>query len=32
VAKRIPGTGELKVIEDAPGSYVQAKVLNVMGK
>ncbi|HCM06434.1 MAG TPA: class I poly(R)-hydroxyalkanoic acid synthase [Oceanospirillales bacterium] len=32
VAKRIPGSGDLKIIEDAPGSYVQAKVLNVMSK
>lgn len=32
VAKRTPGSGELKIIEDAPGSYVQAKVLNVMAK
>jgi polyhydroxyalkanoate synthase len=32
VAKRIPGDQKLKVIEDAPGSYVQAKVLNVANK
>ncbi len=32
VAKRMPGTGKLTVIEDAPGSYVKAKVLNVAHK
>lgn len=30
VIKRIPGGGKLSIIEDAPGSYVQAKVLNVV--
>ena len=32
VAKRIPGDGQLEVIEDAPGSYVQAKIVNVVNK
>jgi polyhydroxyalkanoate synthase len=32
VAKRIPGDRKLTIIEDAPGSYVQAKVLSVANK
>ena len=32
VAKRIPGDSKLTIIEDAPGSYVQAKILNVANK
>lgn len=32
VAKRIPGDHQLTVIEDAPGSYVQEKILNVVNK
>ena len=32
VAKRIPGDSKLTIIEDAPGSYVQAKILNVVNK
>jgi poly(3-hydroxyalkanoate) synthetase len=32
VAKRIPGNRKLTLIEDAPGSYVEAKVLNVANK
>lgn len=32
VAKRIPGDHQLVVIEDAPGSYVQEKILNVVNK
>jgi polyhydroxyalkanoate synthase len=32
VAKRIPGDSKLAIIEDAPGSYVQAKILNVANK
>ncbi|CCK75500.1 MAG: class I poly(R)-hydroxyalkanoic acid synthase [Oleispira antarctica] len=32
VAKRIPGDGKLTIIEDAPGSYVQAKIVNVVNK
>jgi polyhydroxyalkanoate synthase len=32
VAKRIPGDRKLTIIEDAPGTYVQAKVLNVANK
>ena len=32
VVKRIPGDNKLAIIEDAPGSYVQAKILNVVNK
>jgi polyhydroxyalkanoate synthase len=32
VAKRIPGDGKLKILEDAPGSYVQATVSKVAGQ
>ncbi len=32
VEKRTPGDSKLVIIEDAPGSYVQAKILNVANK
>ncbi|MFT4906547.1 MAG: polyhydroxyalkanoate synthase [Oleispira sp.] len=32
VAKRTPGDNKLTIIEDAPGSYVQAKILNVANR